>query len=579
MRLLLLLSALSWQAAAAAPGEAVVTDVSVTGARARSSRSLLDLLATRPGRPFSASRLQSDCAALTERYRADGYYAAMVRVDTLLYAPDSLGVEVRLAVAEGDRYLVGSVRIDGAAPVPEAELLAGLGTVPGSLLDRALLEEDIAKILAECGRLGHPFAALRVAGIDTRPDTALLDVRLALEEGPMVTLRDVRIEGNSSTNPEVLLREMRLRLPEPYDEERVARIAPRLRRLGLFAAVRDPELRMTDSGGVLLLRVEEGRTSTFDGVLGYAPAASGQGDGVLAGLVSLDLRNLFGTARAFALRWQRDGRSSQEIRLQYVEPWLFGAPVNAGGGFEQRQQDSSYVRRAVSAKADLLLSEAFSLSGSLRHDVTIPSAGAGPRPVESSRTLTAGLEILYDSRNDALSPTAGILYRNEYRIGDKKTFGGSAAALEGPSAFQQVTLDLQWFVQPMTRSVVMAGLHGRQVTTSHLEPSDLFRFGGTNSVRGFRELQFSGSRVAWTNLEYRVLLATRSFAYGFFDSGYYALPADAKAETGSSQSVTYGYGVGLRTETSLGNVGVSVALGEGDPFSQAKVHVGLVNEF
>jgi outer membrane protein insertion porin family len=172
-----------------------------------------------------------------------------------------------------------------------------------------------------------------------------------------------------------------------------------------------------------------------------------------------------------------------------------------------------------------------------------------------------------------------VLYRNEYRFGDKKTFGTSAAALAGPSAFQQVTLDLQWFVQPIARSVIMAGLHGRQVTTSHLEPSDFFRFGGTKTLRGFRELQFSGSRVAWTNLEYRVVLARRSFAYGFFDSGYYALPADDEAGVAASQHVTYGYGVGLRTETSLGNVGVSVALGQGDPFSQAKVHIGLVNEF
>jgi outer membrane translocation and assembly module TamA len=47
----------------------------------------------------------------------------------------------------------------------------------------------------------------------------------------------------------------------------------------------------------------------------------------------------------------------------------------------------------------------------------------------------------------------------------------------------------------------------------------------------------------------------------------------------STQHLKYGYGVGIRLETSLGNIGVSFALGAGDSFTQAKLHISLINDF
>jgi len=40
-----------------------------------------------------------------------------------------------------------------------------------------------------------------------------------------------------------------------------------------------------------------------------------------------------------------------------------------------------------------------------------------------------------------------------------------------------------------------------------------------------------------------------------------------------------GYGVGFNLETSLGILRVSFALAKGEPFSEAKIHFGIVNEF
>jgi len=111
------------------------------------------------------------------------------------------------------------------------------------------------------------------------------------------------------------------------------------------------------------------------------------------------------------------------------------------------------------------------------------------------------------------------------------------------------------------------------------ENSDLYRLGGTNSLRGYREGQFLGSRIFWSNLEYRALLTIRSYGFIFFDTGYYLRPGEPDRNIDKSEDFLYGYGLGLNLETALGVLRVSYALGKGDTFSDGKIHFGILNEF
>jgi outer membrane protein insertion porin family len=107
----------------------------------------------------------------------------------------------------------------------------------------------------------------------------------------------------------------------------------------------------------------------------------------------------------------------------------------------------------------------------------------------------------------------------------------------------------------------------------------MYQFGGANTLRGYRENQFIGAEIAWTNAEYRFILARRSFLFAFLDTGYYNRPEDDLLGTPAARAFKYGYGIGIRLDTALGNLGVSFALGQGDSFGTAKIHIGLINDF
>lgn len=552
--------------------------VQVSGNHFFSERQILEILPLKPAISFSLPLVHQWVKELYDHYHQNGFYFARIDVSHH-FNTDSTFVDITLSIEEGERVEIGKIEIYGNSAITTDEIFTRFDTHVGTFLQNTRLERDINNLLSLYEQIGYPFASVQVQEIVPYRDeeSTKLSIVLSIVEGDKVLINEVQVKGNKETKESVIVRESRIRLGEPYNHERVLRVPRLLRRLNIFSNVAEPELYVGSNGGGLVLEVEEGNSNLFDGVVGYMPRTSEQETGFFTGVVNVSMRNLFGTTRKLFVRWQKDERQSQEIALKYVEPWLFNVPVDITGEFQQRKQDTIYVRRLVGGNVDLRLTEYFSVGGIVALESVIPS---GTSTLFNSQTITSGVILQYDSRNDIISPTAGVLYRSDYQIGTKtlsSTEGGMKK--DGKSVVQKVHLDTEWYVQPFARQVAAVGLHGRQLTNKHIQVSDYYRFGGARTLRGYRENQFMGTRAAWTNAEYRFLLARRSFVYCFFDTGYFFLPNDDVREVPSMQKLMYGYGVGIRLETRLGSVGVSFALGEGDTFQQTKIHVELLNEF
>lgn len=547
-----------------------IAEVRFIGNVNKGAGELSSLMRSQPNSLLSHSQLQADLDAIVRSYQRDGYLFATTTLTSVDVSEDSSQTNLTISVVEGTRLLLGTLTFSGNSSVNTLEISQAFATKTGNLLDESLLEADIHALLERYENLGYPFAAVQIRAITIQMPDSAIRLELAVDEGPKVQINEVTIAGNSETKDQVILRETRLNLPERYDEQKSRRIARRLNRLNIFSSVQEPEFYVNDHGGGLLITVAEGNTNTFDGVLGYAPGVGGDA-GLFTGLADVTMRNLFGTGRKMSAHWQRDGRNSQEVGLRYIEPWIFNLPLEFGIGFHQRQQDTTYVHRVIDGSLELLVTETFSIGGLLRHETVIPS-DADQLLVGRSTTRTAGLTLTYDTRDDAVSPTSGLRYHTDYQIGSK------SGDVNPGTSVQRITIDGETVVPMFRNQILSLGLHGRQLTSGSIDVSDLYRFGGTNTLRGYRENQFLGSRIAWANLEYRFLLARRSFAYAFFDAGHAFLPP---LGTGSetAQRYIFGYGLGIRMQTALGNVGVSFAFGEGDSFSQGKLHFGLFNEF
>jgi outer membrane protein insertion porin family len=531
-----------------------------------------------PSEVFSLGALQSDFREIQEGYRSYGYLNTRVRMIRLEYSPDSAQVDVTIGVEEGKQSLIGSLDIRGSRALSAESVLEVFETAPGNPLIESRLEEDIGVLLARYEELGLPFARCSVTTIRIRsgPLRDSVMITIGVDEGRRMTIDEIRVEGNSKTDTSVIVRETRIRPGDPYDPGKVGAIQGRLNRLNIFASVGKPELYVRGESGGLLLRVEEGNTNTFDGVLGYVPESTEGEDGYVTGLVAVSMRNLFGTGRKLRVRWYRQDRLSQELSLRYVEPWIFGSPINIAGGFFQRQQDTAFVDRRFDVGGQFMISEEISVGVLFNSQSVIPSEDSTSGRVSRSSALTLGVDLMYDSRDAFINPRHGVRFQTDYHYG-RKTFTESGP--ETKTSVQRITTDFEVFVPTWARQVVAVGAHVRQVQSGYLEESDMYRFGGASTLRGYRENEFLGSLVIWTNLEYRFVLARRAYLFGFFDTGFYSRPSNDTVGLPGFEDFKYGYGLGITLDTAVGVLGVMFALGEGDTFATGKVHFGLINDF
>jgi outer membrane protein insertion porin family len=455
----------------------------------------------------------------------------------------------------------------------------------GGTHDEANLRQRLSELLAEFARRGYPLANFRFDSVAlTRPEKDFLaTLYLQFNSGPAVRIDSILIRGNKITKREVLARELPIQQGGLFNFDKVQGIPDRLMRLGYLQAVAPPQLAVDGRGRYLLdIAVVEGNSNWLNGVAGYNPGDERQ-RGFVTGLIDVKFGNLLGTGRQINARWEKRSRETQELALRYREPWIAGYPVHLSGGFQQLIQDTTYVERRWDFTAELPLGQNFSASGHFARESMAPDSLAQIRfNLPRSSVSSVGASLRYDSTDDPINPRRGVFYMTAVETGRKNTGHGG-----GRRKFSRdkILVDLHWLLPTFGSQVLSFAVHGRQVKSNappEILVTDQFRFGGATTLRGYREEQFRGSRVAWSNLEYRYLLSRRARAFIFFDAAYYSgfeYTSVSPPQLEAIENSVYGWGLGGRVDTPLGIIGVDYGLGQGDPLTNGKVHISLVNSF
>jgi len=523
---------------------------------------------------ISMTQLRQSFHRLLDVLRSHGYFFASI--DSIAFAPENKNGEAAQGTAYINEDRRWRLQMIGDNPHDEKLSVLWRESIRRPFNEIHFLE-NANRLLRESARRGYPLAALSFDSVSLDQESAIAFLHTRFDAGPLVTVDSIHVRGNRITKREVITRELPLRQGAIFQFDKVEEIQSRLIRLGFFRSVAPPQL-LRDKHGRYLLDIEvvEGSANTFNGVAGYNPGIGNQ-KGYLTGLIDLNFGNLFGTGRQLGARWEKRSRDTQELALRYREPWMFGYPFHLAGQFQQLVQDTIYVERQVEVALEWPVTPRITITGSLSQQSVSPDSLAGERfLLPKSRVLGAAFGIAYNSLDDQLNPRRGVLYRTTIESGRKNI--SSLREIPGSSIHRQrLTVDLQIIVPTLRVQVVSLALHGRQVTSGEevVSITDEYRLGGATTLRGYREEQFRGSRVGWSNIEYRYLLGPRSRAFVFADLGYFfKQTASERIEEFKSA-----FGIGTRIETPLGVVGVDYGLGEGDGLLAGKVHVSLVNSF
>lgn len=562
-----------------------ITGIEFSGDRPLEQKELISALGTTFPIKTGLFNLDSLNHRISTRLNSSGYFHH--KLTSVVIPTDSTSSKIFINITSGPRAVLKSLNFlaDSDSLIPG---MRSLEFSEGNPYEEIEIQSIFGEILDELEKKGYPFAKIVVnsLGLEISPDSSSSSVQLnvTLEPNLKAVISKIEIVGNENTSADVILREIKVKSGDIFYPENNRLLTSRLNRLRFFEPVPDPEFYFNEGKeGILKITVKETNTNNFDGIVGYIPPAQNEETGYLTGLVNINMRNLFGTGRNFSFKWQQLDRNSQELDLRYLEPFLFGLPLNISPRLYQRKQDTVYVDRFVEVTADYQTGENFSFSATFASQSIIPTLFEKPVfTVYNSSILTGGVGLRYDTRDDPVSPVSGINFFSSFSISNKKING--PAEFITPNQVLQVNLkkinfDFDLFLELFNRNIVALGVSVREIQGDFIEESDYFKLGGNSTLRGYREEQFRGNRVAWSNIEYRYLISRRSYLFAFFDSGYYLVNGDESKKIVETSAFKNGYGFGMSFETGIGLLSVSYALASGEGFSDGKIHFGIINQF
>ncbi|HYF03964.1 MAG TPA: BamA/TamA family outer membrane protein [Patescibacteria group bacterium] len=525
--------------------------------------------------------VSEDSLAILEYARKEGFHFSRLFV-VKTGKPDFLKVTFRLDERSQVRFK--DIIVAGAENLFDNTFLQ---SIANNFHNEAYTSQNISRLLeelvSETEKLGYPYASAQIENV-VIDSFFTAGLTVSLHPGQRALLKEVRITGNSQTDSVVIVRLADIPFDEYYSVQTAEAIARRLKRTGIFLKVETPEPYITESDAAgLLINVTEGSANSIDGILGYASADGGNSGGV-AGFVNIRFLNLFGSARRFNFRFLKDQTQSQEIEAGYREPLFFSLPFSLGAEYFQRHQDSTYTRSRFTVLSQFNLGDFLygGVSGFL-HSIS-PSA-VNILGFTVFRTSEVGLrgEISYDSRDNFINPTDGVFYVANLSTSRKSIFGPQrfVDSLKPQLITQRRATELKAsvFHSFLKKQTAVLHLNFTQLAGDELEESELFRIGGRENLRGYTENQFVTQQAFWGGAEYRLLLTERSFVGVFFDAGNLASPNFLKRFSIDYPDLLYGYGLNGQIETPLGLLLLTIALGRGDSFQQAKVSVGLRTDF
>lgn len=447
------------------------------------------------------------------------------------------------------------------------------------------------RILSWCENNGYPFASVRLDSVVIAGSS--ISARLLLEKNIVQKIDSVLIRGKAGIAPVYVQNYIGIRPGSLYDESKVRKISSRLKELSFIRESRPFEVLFTQKNAQLRLYLEKKKASQFDGIIGFLPD-NVTGRLLLTGDVRLRLQNAFSRGELMELNWRSLQAGTQDLKSQFVYPFLFNTPFGADLSFKLYKKDSTYIDVNPSVGIQYLLSGANYLKVFLnekRSDLLSTSAIQFQPvlpPYADVTTILYGIGLRLERLDYRLNPRKGYTLQVTTSAGTKtirKNAKLNPIAYEGIAlSTTQYSSDLEagFFFPFGTRSTVLLANRSGYMYNSFpgsTFQNELFRIGGLRTLRGFDEESIRATSYYIFTIELRYLLEQNSYFYLFGDGAYY----ENDSRNMFVHDTPFGFGAGISFETKAGIFSISYALGRqfNNPIDLrgGKIHFGIVNIF
>ncbi|MCS7185329.1 MAG: BamA/TamA family outer membrane protein [Armatimonadetes bacterium] len=550
-----------------------VAEIRVEGNKEVPSESILMVMDTKVGMPFSTAKLMKDIEAIYDM----GFFSQKPVVLPMLTPEGRLILVVRVF----ENPVVKDIVFKGNTAIPSEKLKAVMQTQPGKILNFHALRRDLQRIqdlYIANGYIAQPQAP------DILEDGSIV---VPIQELKVISVK-IDLGQKPKTKEKVVWRELELKQGQLYNQRVIEEDRRRLFLLDIFEEViveqRDIENPQTGELGVeVTYRLKEKKTGMANIGLGYSSRDE------IVGFAAVQDTNFRGLGQHLRLMVEFFDRKGFDF--YYYRPWI----DNKRTGFAINIFDRSFYREPTTALVlgggqgtiteDLLFSEirrGVRLSARrpegdyLWHELKLRTervyfqqrriVGGTVEQVggKADQGWVTGIAYsrLLDTRDFPFDPSRGTYFEGELEL-SPKLFGGSRS-------FAKLLLDWRRYI-PQGKNTVFASRLLLGTAIGSVPIFENFFVGGAETLRGYTIDRFVGRHMVVFNAELRrrfrkelqgVLFLDIGDAFGGPNSLDLKAAQAGEPKRRDTLRLKVGYGFGVRFVTPFGLLRFDFGFGE-----------------
>ena len=497
----------------------LIEKVEFEGAQAFTQRKLRRLIKTKRKRVYDSEKLREDREKIELFYKNNGYAKIKVGEQKISYNPERTRITLTIPMVEGMLYSVGNFEFIGYTVYSQKELEKAIALKTDKLYNQEKYDESLRNLRELYLEKGYLYSQIDV---EEQPDDASgkINFKILINEGNIIYIDRVFIEGNKKTKEKVIRREVLLKSGDPFSSSKLRRSQEKIFNLGFIDDVKpDIQPAQDPDKADLIVEVVEGKPGSLSAGAGFSST-----DGLI-GQVQLSHGNLFGLAQRLSFMWEFGSRR-QNYEISWTEPWLLDKPISFGvdvyNTIRERlfnadsSPDYTETRRGGGIRLGPRFSDIYTLLFSYSYN-SVQIYNIRPElkdqiKEEVNVTSSFSTELIRDTRDYFFDAARGS--RNSASI----QVAGSPV-LQGDTHLIKSILSSSWFWTTFSLGnyPFVFSVNGRVGAVQEFDPSvtvplfERFFVGGADSIRGYQPRgeigPVEGGRVFTVlNAEYKIPL-------------------------------------------------------------------------
>ncbi|RZJ34958.1 MAG: hypothetical protein EOO51_07465 [Flavobacterium sp.] len=514
----------------------------------------------------NAKSVADEAAAFTQKLKKNGYFSAELTSsqkvsDTTFNYTFALGKKIK-----NIHIYIGSDKVRNLAfPRINSDTLTIAPNQVESLLNDAL------QVLE---RKGYSLATLNLENFKQRRND--LYTELHLETGKLRQVNDIVINGYDKFPEGHKKNIRRLYKGKTFTQDNLKKIYDDFAKFRFVTQTKYPEILFTKDTTKVYVYLEKAKANRFDGFLGFSnDQEEGKSKLQLNGYLDLLLVNALNTGEEFTILWKSDGKQQKSFHAGVDLPYVFRSPFGLKANLEIFKQDSTYQNTKTAIEVGYFFN--YNTRVYLGYQAT-----------ESSDIQNTNTALISDYKNKFLTGTFtfkrfrhdDFLFPEESLLTLRAGVGSRVSKLgKDGQAFGEISAMQNLYLNE--KNIVNLKSQNYYLQSGHYIISELYRFGGINSIRGFNENSLQASLLTSLLSEYRYVFAPGLYVHSIIDYAYFR-DESRVASTGNSGSLLgLGFGFGFLTKNGLFNLVYANGTPDGQQIklSNSIVHVSFKANF